>query len=84
MADGRWPMADGLWPMAYGLMPNARLRHEKILLLQSTCRRSITRMKYSRMVQAMRLQEKKKREEAERKKKEEEDKKRQAAVCPLS
>jgi hypothetical protein len=49
----------------------ARRRYLSVVRLQSTFRRTITRIGYVRMVEAVRLQEKKKKEEEERRKKEE-------------
>mmetsp|Transcript_68386 Transcript_68386/g.142565 ORF Transcript_68386/g.142565 Transcript_68386/m.142565 type:complete len:1429 (-) Transcript_68386:617-4903(-) len=56
-----------------------RKKYLSVVHLQSTCRRTITRGKYTRMVQAVRLQEKKRQEELERKKREEEERKRKEA-----
>jgi myosin heavy subunit len=49
-----------------------RRKYMSCVKLQSICRRTITRAKYVRMVQAVRLQERKRREEEERKRREEE------------
>jgi myosin heavy subunit len=48
-----------------------RRKYSGCVKLQSICRRTITRAKYVRMVQAVRLQERKRREEEERKRQEE-------------
>jgi myosin-5 len=48
-----------------------RHKYQAVVNLQSICRRTITRAKYVRMVQAVRLQERKRREEEERKRQEE-------------
>lgn len=47
---------------------DARAKYQSVVKLQSICRRGITRSKYSRMVQAVRMQERKRQDEESAKK----------------